>query len=36
MSPSEVHMLYESPTLRRCLLALDEERAQNMDNEIFL
>lgn len=33
MSPSEVHMLYESPTLRRCLLALEEERTQIMDND---
>jgi hypothetical protein len=36
MSPGEVHMLYESPTLRRRLLALEEERAQNMDNEFFM
>ncbi|KAF8481151.1 SNF2 family DNA-dependent ATPase [Russula ochroleuca] len=35
MSPSEVHVLYESPTLRRCLLALEEERTQNMDNEFL-
>ena len=36
MSPSEVHALSESPTLRRCLLALEEERAQNMDNEFLM
>jgi hypothetical protein len=36
MSPSEIHMLYESPTLRRCLLALEEEQAQNMNNEFFM
>jgi hypothetical protein len=36
MSPSEVHKLYEFPTLRRCLLALEEERVQNMDNEFFM
>ena len=36
MSPSEVHMLHESPTLRRCLLALEEERAQNMDDEFVM
>ncbi len=36
MSPSEAHMLYESPILRRCLLALEEERDQNMDNEFFM
>ena len=36
MSPSEVHMLYESPTLKRCLLALEEERVQKVDNEFFM
>ena len=35
MSPSEAHVLYESPTLRKCLLALEGERVQNMDNEFF-
>jgi hypothetical protein len=35
MSPSEVHALTESPTLRRRLLALEEERTQNMDNEFL-
>jgi len=36
MSPSEAHELYESPTLRRCLLALEEERTQEMDNSFFM
>ena len=36
MSPSEVHELYESSTLRRCLLALEEERIQEMDNRFFM
>jgi len=36
MSPSETHELYESPTFRRCLLALEEERAQDLDNDFFM
>ena len=36
MSPSEAHELYESPTLRRCLLALEEERTQEMGNIFFM
>ena len=35
-SPSEAHELYESPALRRCLLALEEERTQEMDNSFFM
>jgi len=36
MSPSEAHELHESPTLRRCLLALEEERTQEMGNSFFM
>jgi hypothetical protein len=36
ISPSEVHELYESPILRRCLLALEEERTQELDNSFFM
>lgn len=36
ISPSEAHELYESLTLRRYLLALEEERTQEMDNSFFM
>ena len=36
LSPGDTHELYESPLLRRCLLALEEERIQNMDNDFFM
>ncbi|KAH9019839.1 SNF2 family DNA-dependent ATPase [Lactarius pseudohatsudake] len=36
LSPGDTHKLYESPLLRRCLLALEEERIQNMDRDSFI
>ena len=36
MSPGDTHEWYQSPLLRRCLLALEEERIQNMDNDFFM
>jgi hypothetical protein len=36
MSPGEAHALYKSRILRRCLLALEEERIQDIDNDFFM
>ncbi|KAI0307777.1 SNF2 family N-terminal domain-containing protein [Multifurca ochricompacta] len=36
MAPSAAHELYGSPILRRCLLALEEERTQNFGSDFFI
>lgn len=36
LSPGDTHKLYESPLLRRCLLALEEERIHQTNNDFFI
>lgn len=36
LSPGDTRELHESPLLRRCLLALEEERIQDMDSDFFI